>query len=467
MVHEEMKQDQNLPVKAEAYVYEDKLKNESHGLPEKHFVQRESLITVLFENQHLKTIHHISASLFLGLVVTTIARDYVEKREIVSGFRLIQSGFGKLPIALAGWVLHFCLTCSIYFFFEIWSQVRCKLNIPKSNVRKIWDYTGVAILLGYYIFSFKLAAYIVQTYQLSPASAAIILIEQTRMLMKVHAFVRSNIPKVFKYKEKSDEKLILPTFRHYVYFILVPTLVYRDEYPRTSKVRWRVVATHGLEILAVLIFYSFVMERFLIPQYKDFGIEKFTYAQVFLMFLETSFPGVLYLLSTFYLVLHLVQNFFAEILQFGDRMFYKDWWTSTDFTTWYRTWNVVVHDWLYTYIYKDCYEILFPKNKNIAKVTTFFISAIVHEWILMHMFGFLFPVLFFLFFILSIQFTHLRAPKNSILNILFWMSLSFGPGIMISGYTLEFFARYNNVPPFIEDFDFIFQDLLPVIVISD
>lgn len=31
----------------------------------------------------------------------------------------------------------------------------------------------------------------------------------------------------------------------------------------------------------------------------------------------------------------------------------QDWWNSTSFANYYRTWNVVVHDWLYYYVYCD------------------------------------------------------------------------------------------------------------------
>lgn len=33
--------------------------------------------------------------------------------------------------------------------------------------------------------------------------------------------------------------------------------------------------------------------------------------------------------------------------------FPQDWWNSTSYSNYYRTWNVVVHDWLYYYAYKD------------------------------------------------------------------------------------------------------------------
>ena len=34
-------------------------------------------------------------------------------------------------------------------------------------------------------------------------------------------------------------------------------------------------------------------------------------------------------------------------------LFFQDWWNSTSFANYYRTWNVVVHDWLFYYGYRD------------------------------------------------------------------------------------------------------------------
>lgn len=31
----------------------------------------------------------------------------------------------------------------------------------------------------------------------------------------------------------------------------------------------------------------------------------------------------------------------------------QDWWNSTSYARFYRTWNCVVHDWLYEYVYRD------------------------------------------------------------------------------------------------------------------
>jgi sterol O-acyltransferase len=59
------------------------------------------------------------------------------------------------------------------------------------------------------------------------------------------------------------------------------------------------------------------------------------------------------LILGFYMLLHSWFNFWAEILRFPDRLFYEDWWNSLEFGTYYRKWNIVVHEWLYYYIYLD------------------------------------------------------------------------------------------------------------------
>ena len=33
--------------------------------------------------------------------------------------------------------------------------------------------------------------------------------------------------------------------------------------------------------------------------------------------------------------------------------FVQDWWNSESYTVYYRKWNIVVHDWLSEYVYRD------------------------------------------------------------------------------------------------------------------
>lgn len=38
----------------------------------------------------------------------------------------------------------------------------------------------------------------------------------------------------------------------------------------------------------------------------------------------------------------------------------QDWWNATSFATYYRKWNIVVHDWLHLYIYQDLFWVRGP-----------------------------------------------------------------------------------------------------------
>ena len=121
----------------------------------------------------------------------------------------------------------------------------------------------------------------------------------------------------------------------------------------------------------------------------------------------------------------------------------QDWWNSTNFAMYYRRWNVVVHDWLYTYIYKDMYVIVTPGNRWLSTTAVFFVSAIFHEFILSFAFGFFFPVMLLVFGGVGFPLVFIRRSTNPLGNIFMWISLCLGSGFLISFYSMEYFARIN------------------------
>jgi len=64
-------------------------------------------------------------------------------------------------------------------------------------------------------------------------------------------------------------------------------------------------------------------------------------------------PSTFALILLFFGLLHSWLNAWAELLRFPDRTFYLDWWTSSEFGQYYRKWNIVVHEFLYYYVYFD------------------------------------------------------------------------------------------------------------------
>jgi sterol O-acyltransferase len=137
-------------------------------------------------------------------------------------------------------------------------------------------------------------------------------------------------------------------------------------------------------------------------------------------------------------------NGFAELLRFSDRLFYLDWWNAHNFSVYYRTWNSIVHDWLYLYVYKDLFEHVFKGNRRVCQFLVFSISAIFHEYILGFTFRFFYPVLFVEFQGVGvILFFLMKKDMKTIGNCFMWMGIAVGMGLLLSLYHMEFYAREN------------------------
>lgn len=61
-------------------------------------------------------------------------------------------------------------------------------------------------------------------------------------------------------------------------------------------------------------------------------------------------PNHLFWLLGFYWMFHSLTNLTAELLRFGDRTFYRDWWNSDSISRFWRTWNIPVHRWASRYV---------------------------------------------------------------------------------------------------------------------
>ena len=141
--------------------------------------------------------------------------------------------------------------------------------------------------------------------------------------MKQHAFIRTNVPRVLRTKMHTETNLELPNFGQFFYFLFAPTMIYKDEYPRTRHIRWKFVLHNIAEMFAAMWFYAVIAEKFLILIFNDICLRQFTLGEIIAPIFSNVVPGVSFMLLSFYGVLHSCQNAFAEILRFGDRMFYK------------------------------------------------------------------------------------------------------------------------------------------------
>ncbi|RNA41655.1 sterol O-acyltransferase 1-like isoform X2 [Brachionus plicatilis] len=412
------------------------------GIKEKVFVHRESLLTELFKISHIKTFRHIFISVLIIICAQILIYDYTTFGKINLDFDLfwwsfkgfqITMIFYWLPMQLSGLFL-------VYYFFKLWALKR---HQTKSV---LMDGIFLSICIIYFLLMIIVPLY--NIYSVSFACRVIILLEQVRILMKSYAFVRSNVTSILNhaiYNNKNDsdkpKRTGCPEFSKYLYFMFAPTLVYRNEYPRTKKVNWKMVICYFAEIGGVIIYTYCLFDRFCIPVFSKVVVKDLDFKAYLYLISISILPGALIQMMIFFSLLHSWHNAWAEMLRFGDRQFYLDWWNSCSFNTYYRTWNTLVQDWLYNYIYVDVNRLLGKKRKALSQFLVIFISSIFHEHILSFIFGFFYPVMFFLFSGFGFICLFIPRGNNAAWNVFVWISLFSGIGIQVCLFSIEWNAR--------------------------
>ncbi|XP_032173717.1 sterol O-acyltransferase 1 isoform X1 [Mustela erminea] len=410
-----------------------------HG---KIFVLRQSLLDELFEVDHIRTIYHMFIALLILFILSTLVVDYIDEGRLVLEFSLLSYAFGKLPVAMWTWCTMFLSTLGVpYFLFQRWAR-----GYSRSTHPLVHSLFHCFLFMVFQIGVLGLGpTYVVLAYTLPPASRCIVILEQIRFVMKAHSFVRENVPRVLNSAKEKSETIPIPTVNQYLYFLFAPTLIYRDNYPRTPTVRWGYVAMQFLQVFGCFFYVYYIFERLCAPLFRNIKQEPFSARVLVLCVFNSILPGVLVLFLTFFAFLHCWLNAFAEMLRFGDRMFYKDWWNSTSYANYYRTWNVVVHDWLYYYAYKDFLWFFTKRFKSAAMLAVFAVSAVVHEYALAICLNFFYPVLFvlFMFFGMAFNFIVNDSRKRPIWNVMMWTSLFAGHGVILCLYSQEWYARQH------------------------
>lgn len=227
---------------------------------------------------------------------------------------------------------------------------------------------------------------VIAKYRLSPVITLAVMAEKVRLMMKMYSFSRENLRK-FNDEQKDPP---LPSKGQFAYFLFAPTLIYKDSYPRAQSTDYLRVLAFLVQFL-ISIFIVFSCVRHLIqPAFRNVGLEPLSFTKLIAHTFQCFLIGKVFLMMLFYGFLHCYLNMWAELLKFGDRLFYKDWWNSTSFSHFLRTWNVVVHDFIYQYVYID---LVLLTNRSVATFGVIVTSALIHEYIIAVSIGFFYPVL--------------------------------------------------------------------------
>ena len=254
---------------------------------------------------------------------------------------------------------------------------------------------------------------------------------------------------------KCHEQLVkfnIPTVKQLIYFLFAPTLIYRDWYPKSpgERVNWYKVFSLLSEFGGLMFLGIQIVNRVTIPRLKGVGIEPLRVSDMVDDYIKLNMIAVLCTFGLGYGFLHCWLNAWAEMLHFGDREFYKEWWTSQSFSQFWRRWNGVVQPWIYEYLYKPMIY-LTNGNRIVATFTVFLASALVHEHVTGFALGGFLPMFFvamFLFFPFIVAFhfvrnlnSHYSAVFIFAFNWIVWSTTMYG-------YGLEVFSRVNcPLPP--------------------
>ncbi|XP_066427413.1 diacylglycerol O-acyltransferase 1 [Molothrus aeneus] len=103
------------------------------------------------------------------------------------------------------------------------------------------------------------------------------------------------------------------------------------------------------------------------------------YSRIIERLLKLAVPNHLIWLMFFYWFFHSCLNAVAELLQFGDREFYRDWWNSESVTYFWQNWNIPVHKWCLRHFYKPMLRR--GVSKWAAQAAVFLASAFFHEYL--------------------------------------------------------------------------------------
>lgn len=170
------------------------------------------------------------------------------------------------------------------------------------------------------------------------------------------------------------------TMNNLVYFWWAPTLVYQPAYPRTpGKVRWLYVLKRLGEGFGLSVFIWFCSAQYAAPVLRNSleKIDNLDFASIVERLLKLSTISLVIWLAGFFALFQSFLNAIAEVLRFGDRSFYDDWWNSPSLGVYWRTWNKPV----YSFFRRHIYSPMLGRGwkPQTAMLSVFLVSALLHE----------------------------------------------------------------------------------------
>lgn len=333
---------------------------------------------------------------------------------LVSNLRLMIENFGKYGVLICirchdyssqdlwyGTILYLSVPCSLLIAYLIelgaaqWAKVRIgeakKSELPlKGDYSTSWHLVGVIHGLNATV-NLAVASYVVYYMIHHPGIGTICELHAIIVWLKTcsyaltnrdlrHALLSSNatpqdLPDYFK-------TCLYPsniTLGNLTYFWWAPTLVYQPVYPRTDKIRWMFVLKRGLELVGLSIAIWLASAQYAVPLLHNSisAINNLNAPSFLERLMKLSSISLFCWLAGFFALFQSGLNMLAEILRFGDRRFYDDWWNTPDVKSYWAMWNRPVYHFMKRHVFAPLVGRGCPPM--LASVIVFILSGVLHE----------------------------------------------------------------------------------------
>uniref|UniRef100_A0A8C2DFD7 O-acyltransferase n=1 Tax=Cyprinus carpio TaxID=7962 RepID=A0A8C2DFD7_CYPCA len=240
--------------------------------------------------------------------------------------------------------------------------------------------------------------------------------------------------------------------RNMYYFVFAPTLCYELNFPRSESIRMGFLLRRLFEMTYFISNVLSVVFQWMVPIIRSSmkPLQEMDYSRMTERLLRLAVPNHLIWLIFFYWFFHSSMNFVAELLRFGDREFYHDWWNSETITYFWQNWNIPVHKWCLRHFYKPLLRR--GAGKLLSQSAVFFASAFFHEylvsvplrmfrlWAFMGMMAQL-PLAWFV----------ARFLRGNYGNAAVWLSLIIGQPIAVLMYVHDYYVTHCEDDPTIAE----------------
>ncbi|KAL4807366.1 MBOAT, membrane-bound O-acyltransferase family-domain-containing protein [Aspergillus unguis] len=418
------------------------------------FVGFRNLMVVVLVAMNLRLV--IENFLKYGVLICLNCHDY-RKQDVV---------IGSILMALVS-----CqLLCSYFIELSASRHAKRVIGRAKKNDKALHESrrTWFFIALLHSVISFSgLAAtsYVIFYYINHPGIGTVVEIQVIIVTLKSYSYALTNRDLRRAMLGSTPDSFDIPelyrscpyprniTLGNLLYFLLAPTLVYQPVYPRTPRIRWSFVGKRLLEFGCLSVVVWLLSAQYAAPLLRN-STEKIAvlhFTSILERGLKLSTISVVIWLAGFYALFQSLLNGLAEIMRFGDREFYTDWWNSPSFGVYWRSWNRPV----YTFMKRHVFMPLVTRgwNRTLAGGVVFLVSAVLHEVLVgipthnpigVAFFAMLFqlPLIF-----MTAPFEKLKSPLGkSIGNSFFWISFCVvGQPLGTLLYFFAWQAKYGSV----------------------